>query len=321
MGWKGTVRSLAAVARAAEREAQRQHKADLKEEMIADAEEATDSWEEYVDSLISVHVDLADAINWVDIAGTPKPEEPIFLNGNEAKAKLALDQFTPGLFDFFAGGTEKKRKRLSDVLASAPKVDQAKFDSKMASHQKAVKEWESETGLARRLLLGEQDAIVEVVNEMQSLEEQALIGSAVSYLIDGNCVHAKLEVHSDEIVPNYRRKQLASGKLSQTKMPVAQFNELYQDYVCSVALKVAGDLFHILPLDEIYVTCQTTMLNSKTGHQELTAILSVQFVRATFAHLNLANIDPSDSMANFNHAMSFKKTKGLAAIEPLKRDP
>ena len=101
-------------------------------------------------------------------------------------------------------------------------------------------------------------------------------------------------------------------------MTVGQFNELYQDYVASVALKIAGDLFHIIPLDEVYVTCLRQMLNTQTGHQELTPILSVQFVRPTFASLNLTNLDPSDAMANFNHTMSFKKTKGFAQIEPLK---
>ncbi|HAD25243.1 MAG TPA: hypothetical protein DCF61_05865, partial [Alphaproteobacteria bacterium] len=107
---------------------------------------------------------------------------------------------------------------------------------------------------------------------------------------------------------------------SETKMPAGQFNELYQDYVCSVALKIGGDLFQILPLEEVYVTCQTHMLNTKTGYKELTPILSVQFVRPTFLSLNLSQIDPSDSLGNFNHVINFKKTKGFAAITPLKAD-
>lgn len=102
-------------------------------------------------------------------------------------------------------------------------------------------------------------------------------------------------------------------------MPVGQFNELYQDYVASVALKVAGDMFQILPLQEVYVTCEAEMLNSMTGHKESTPILSVQFVRRTFERLNLKSIDPSDSMSNFNHVMSFSKTKGFSAIRPLFR--
>ena len=84
-----------------------------------------------------------------------------------------------------------------------------------------------------------------------------------------------------------------------------------------VALKVAGDSFQMLPLDEVYVTCENEMLNSSTGHKEPTPILSVQFVRKTFEQLNLKAIDPSDSMANFNHAMKFSKTKGFLEVTPL----
>lgn len=101
-------------------------------------------------------------------------------------------------------------------------------------------------------------------------------------------------------------------------MPIGDFNELYQDYVASVALKVAGDIFHILPVEEVFVTCVTSMLNTKTGHKEMTPILSVQAVKETFKRLNLEHLDPSDSLANFNHAMNFKRTKGFQFGEPLK---
>ncbi|MCA9808257.1 MAG: hypothetical protein KC476_09915, partial [Cyanobacteria bacterium HKST-UBA06] len=86
---------------------------------------------------------------------------------------------------------------------------------------------------------------------------------------------------------------------------------LYQDYVVSVALKFAGDLLQILPLDEVYVTCHVELLNTQTGHKEVSPILSVHFVRDTFKRLNLSQLDPSDSLQNFNHSMSFKKTKGF----------
>ncbi len=317
MGWKRTMRSLAAAAGAAERDAQRRHKIALKEQMIADAEDAVADWEDYVDNLISVHVDLADAMNWHKIAQTPKPAEPVRSNEKEDAAQAALEEFTPGLFDFLVGGSAKKKQKLVDKLAVAPAEDTIAYENVCAAYERTVAEWESETDLARRLMEGDEDAIAEVIKEFQAFEKEALIGSAVSFSIKKNFVHAMPEVHGEDIIPKYRRKQLASGKLSETKMPTGQFNELYQDYVCSVALKVAGDMFHILPLDEIYVTCQLVMLNSATGHQELTPILSVQFVRETFAKLNLKSIDPSDSMANFNHVMSFKKTKGFAAIEPL----
>jgi len=318
MGWKGTMRSIAAASRAADREAARHHKAAVKAQKIEDAEDAVDEWEDYISKLISVHVDIADAINWEEIANTPKPKSPKLETSYHDSAKKAVDNFKPKFFDFLSGGSDKKQATLEEKFANSNEKDKAHFNSEKKNHKTAMKEWEQETSLARRLIAGENDAVKEVLEEMQSLTEQDLIGSQVSFTISDNGFHAIPEVHGDDIIPDYRRKQLASGSLSQTKMPVGEFNELYQDYVASVALKVAGDMFHILPLSEVYVTCVTPMLNTQTGHQELSAILSVQFVKETFKALNLSSIDPSDSMRNFNHVMKFKRTKGFEKIEPLK---
>ena len=317
MGWRGTVRSLSAAARRAERDAERRHKQWLKEQEIADAADAVEAWQDYVDGLVSVHVDLADAIDWHSIASEPEPLKPDFMDTHQLKAQAKLASFKPGIFDFLKGGSTRKKRLLEDALAKAPELDQKDFKKSMDDYHAEYSEWEEDTKIARRLMAGEQEAFVEVIKEMNMLERESLIGSAVEFSIVGSQIHARPEVHTDEIIPNFRRKQTATGKLSETKMPAGQFNELYQDYVCSVALKVAGDLFHIVPVDEVYITCMSMMLNSSTGHQELTPILSVQAVRSTFLNLNLEHLDPSDSMANFNHNMKFRKTKGFAPVDPL----
>lgn len=317
MGWKGTLRSISAAARAAERESQRRHKQALKEQIIEESSIAVEEWENYVGDLVSIHTSMNEIIDWHAIANSPCPEEPQFNNDHQNQAETAMGNFRPSFFHIFRGGSEKLRNQLEGNLAGAPERDRVDYEVRLEKHVSDVSEWESETNLARRLVKGEAEAIKEVIEELQSLADEGLIGSRIEFSISDGFVHAQPEVHSDEIVPNYRRKQLASGKLSETKMPVGQFNELYQDYVGSVALKVAGDLFHILPLNEMYVTCASRMLDPQTGHKKLMPILSVQFVRETFMQLNLDNLDPSDSMTNFNHTMDFKKTKGFAPVESL----
>lgn len=315
MGWRGTLRSVGAAVRAAERDAQRRHKAALKEQMISDAADAVDSWENYIDELLTVHVNLADEIDWNAIANTPKPSEPVRKNDSEAKAKL--ESYKPSFMDKMFGQAEKKRVRLQDILAGAPEKDDETYRKAMANYEAALAEWKADTELAHKLVAGEADAIRQVIEEFQSLSKESLIGSALNFRMSEGRIHAVVQVHTDEIIPSFRRKQLASGKLSESKMPVGQFNELYQDYVCSVALKVAGDLFRILPQTEVFVTCESEMLDTATGHKKPTPVLSVQFVQETFMRLNLESIDPSDSMSNFNHNMRFAKTKGFAPIEPL----
>lgn len=218
---------------------------------------------------------------------------------------------------FSREGQKKKRQQLEAALARASDLDASAYEEAKARYADELAEWEGDTRLARRLISGEGAAIGEVVTEFQSFSDEELIGSSIKFSFSDGFVHAKPEVHSEDIVPTVRRKQLASGKLSETKMPAGQLKELYQDYVASVALKVAGDLFRIIPVEEAYVTCMARMLNSQTGYQELLPILSVQFVRGTMKTLNLTHVDPSDSLSNFNHVMNFKKTQGFAPVTPL----
>lgn len=311
------MRSIAAAARAAERDAQRRHKQNQKMQMIVDSTSAVEDWENYVDNLVSIHTNMADMIDWHKIAGQARPSEPYLASDHRDRAEMVLAKFKPSVFHAFRGGSAKLRSRLETQVEVAAARDQKLYQDARAAHAKAVAEWEGDTALAKRLVRGEAAAIRQVIEEMQSLSDTALVGTAIEFSIGQNFVHARPKVHGDDIVPSMRRKQLASGRLSETKMPLGQFNELYQDYVASVALKTAGDLFHILPLGEVYVTCTANMLNPQTGHQEWAPILSVQFVRDSFMRLNLSGIDPSDSMQNFRHAMKFSKTKGFAAVEPL----
>ncbi|MCG8507740.1 MAG: hypothetical protein MI741_00800 [Rhodospirillales bacterium] len=318
MGWKGTVRSLAAAARAAERDAQRRHKQALKEQMISEAAEAVADWEDYIEKIISLHKNLVDPINWQKTASQPQPQEPTQKSVHSEAAEQALSGFKPSFFHVFQGGSEKKRKRLEEAIERARAIDAAEFEEAKAQYANDLNEWESDTQIAKRLLAGDAKAFVEVIEEFQSLLTENFIGKSISFSVSDGIIHAIAEVGSQEIVPDFRRKQLASGKLSETNMPKAQFNEIYQDYVVSASLKIAGDLFRILPIKELYVTCTALMLNTQTGHQESTPILSVHFVKETVDRLNFARLDPSDSLSNFNHSMNFKKTKSFSPIDPLK---
>lgn len=317
MGWRGTMRSIAAAARAAERESQRRHKQEQKEQMIANAADAVDDWENYIKELISIHTNTREPIDWLSIANRTPPNQPLARSVHQDSAESELRKFKPSLFHIFRGGSEKLRQKLEQEVEKAAIEDEEQYRKDLAEHADIIAEWEEDTSLAKCLLKGDITAIKKVLEETKALSGTALVGSSIEFSINDNFLHARPQVHGDEVIPRFRRKQLASGRLSETKMPVGQFNELYQDYVASAALKTAGDLFQILPLEEIYVTCMANMLNPQTGHKELTPILSVQFVRSTFFGLNLAGIDPSDAIRNFRHTMRFAKTKGFSPTEPL----
>lgn len=312
------MRSVVAASRAAAREAEREQKRQLKLELAADAEEAVFEWEERLEELVSLHKKPSQPIDWKTIAEALPPQLPIRLSSNQKKAQSAVDSFKPKLFDKFRGGAQKRLSKLEAAVSDAIKTDEHVYGIVKDKFQIKLEEHEVDTSIAKRLVEGEVDAIREVISEMQTLSTESELGTFIGFTIKKHFLHVTADLFDDSVVPNFRRKQLASGKLSETKMPVGEFNELYQDYVSSAAFRVARNMFDILPLEEIYVTCRIEMLDSTTGHLKQSPILSVQFVRATFDRLNLNSIDPSDALRNFNHSESFKRTKGYQIIEALK---
>jgi hypothetical protein len=309
---------MSAAMRAAERDAERRRKQYAKAQMIAEAGDAVSDWQSAIHELVSLHTNPADEIDWLGEASKPEPREPQRSGVQETHARARLDAFKPHFWDFLFGGSDKRLQKLEDAVHSGHQQDDEDHRRAMEDYHAQLADWRTDTNLAGRLLDGEVQAQREVIAEMQSLSDQGLIGTQITFLISDELLHAVPHVHGDEIVPNMRRKQLQSGRLSESKMPVGEFNELYQDYVCSAALRVAGDMFALLPRDEVYVTCVATMLNTSTGRQEDRPILSVRFVRETFRRLDRRHIDPSDSMRNFVHEMDFKRTRGFAGITPLK---
>ncbi len=318
MGWKGTVRSFVAASRAAERAAEKRGKQLAKERMKNEAEEAVAEWENYLNSLVSHHTSQIDRIDWHSIANTPMPQNPTHTDTNYLEAKEKLDRFKPRFFHIFLGGSKRIERKLLDKIERSIELDKNTFEKEKIEYPEKLKEWQEDTSHANNVLKGNAAALKEVIEDsLQQLSGDNL-GISINCNINQSSVHAILQAHSDEIVPKFRRKQLASGKLSESKMPTGQFNELYQDYVASAAIKVAGSIFSILPLEECIVTCTTNMLNTSTGHNEISPILSILFTRNRFSTLQLNGIDPSNALLNFEHVMAFKKTKGFAVIEPLK---
>ena len=73
----------------------------------------------------------------------------------------------------------------------------------------------------------------------------------------------------------------------------------------------------IYPIEMVIIHAIGNLLNSKTGHLEDKPIISVAIPRKTLETFNFEMLDPSDSMENFVHKMTFKKTKGFEAVEKL----
>lgn len=325
MGWKGTVRSFGAAVRASERDAKRkQRELERRQnqyEKMQELEQAAyevDVHENHIEVIQSIHKECSTAVDWNHISLTKQPKEPKKSSAKEKMARLKLEKYKPGLIDWLFKRAEKKRILLEKEIEIAMKADENDFKLIISKWKKEVEEWRERVDIANALLKGQAKAKLEAIDNLQPFSEISNLGSSLSVVVyDDGLLEATINVHSKEIVPSESKTLLKSGKLSVKKMPKGKFNEIYQDYVCSCVLRIANELFSAIPDQLVIVTAVDELLNSKTGHLEEAPILSVAISRTTMNTLNLETIDPSDSMSNFIHNMSFKKTNGFDRVERL----
>lgn len=306
--WRSMVRSAIAHSRAAERQRHRRERAQLRElrarakqAEIDHAEDVVELFNAHVAALTSVHRECSSAIDWNDVLRAPAD-----VKTREVEQQIA--SYRPGWFARTFGGEKKHRALLAAELAQAKERDAAV---------------EAGRGLAQAILAGDAAAYDAALSEGDAFDELTELGVGVAMQYIPNrpdaCI-AELAVEEQTVVPAEEHRVTKTGKLSTKAMPKARRAEIYTDFVCGSALRVAREVFAWLPVQLVIATVNTRLLDSKTGHVAVAPILSLIAPRATIASLNFEAVDASDSMANFVHRMAFKRGGVPTRVEPLSLD-
>ena len=325
MGWKGTLRSLHASAKRAERNAHRRQrelekrqKEYAKMEALEQAAYEVEVYENHIDILLSMHKECTEPVKWKRLLSNPEPKQPQRTSTFEQAANHACAAYRPNLWARLFKLETKQREALNAKVSVAQAEDERQHQGLLLEWKTAHDEWAEERDIAIRILDGDRQAKLDAIEAFESFAEISHLGSAIQMIVhEGGILEAKLAIHGSDVIPTDIKSLLKSGKLSTKAMHAGRFNELHQDYVCSCALRVGRELLAILPDDLVIVTALDKVLNSSTGHLEEQPVLSVAFSRATVDALKLETVDPSDAMKNFVHNMSFKKGSGLSAVAAL----
>ena len=326
MSMKGSLRSLNSLANSIERDTIRKQRELEKQRLqyarmqaLEQAAYEVEVYENSIDVMISLHKDSTENVNWNEVINKERPVEPYRTSTNEDKARRKLEDFTPNIFDKIFSKIERKRKDLQDKIILGKGIDDKEYSEALNNYRKELDDWKQVNDLAVRIIAGDNDAYVEAINQLNPFSEIANLGSNISFeIIDDKLVEATLNVNGDSVIPKESKSLLKSGKLSTKRMTSTKFNALYQDYVCSALLRVARELFAILPIEMVIIHAVGELLNTSTGHFEKQTILSVCMPKETIQRLNFELLDPSDSLENFVHQMNFKQTKGFSPIKKIK---
>ncbi len=264
-------------------------------------------FENKLERIKSIHKECNDDIDWARIKNTPPP----FVKGEKGQREIdaikALESYKPNFLVRFLKQDEKKREELRQRIEQARREDGEEY-----------REWEQLVETATRITNGDIDAYLEVIEDLVPLNDITEFGSGFEFLVEEpHYMEIEFDIQSDTVVPQQVKSLTKTGKVSVKQMPRSKYFDIQQDYVCSCTIRIARDMFALLPLEYVYIQALDERLDTTTGYHEKVVILSVRIDRATLDKLNFDTIDCSDSMANFLHNMKFKKTAGFEVVEKL----
>ncbi len=265
-----------------------------------------EEYNNWIEMLRGIHKECDEFVDWEHIYSQKEPFDPQGIGPKQAKAIADFENYRPAFFErILKSSAEKKKRQLQQAIEAAAKEDAADYE-----------EWKNLHRLAERVLKGDIDAYFEVIHEMNPLDDLLEFGSDFEFgTEDPKVMEVEFNVKSDAIVPDYSLSLTKTGKLSKKALTKTAYYQIVQDYVCSCAIRIARDLFALLPLNTVVVHAVEDRLNTATGHTEEVTVLSVVFPRDVLNGLNFEFIDPSDAMNNFRHQMKFMKTSGFKPVE------
>ena len=282
------------------RELERQAKEQAKLSALEQARLEVETYESGLEVLLSVHKEQVEFWDWIELVATLPPHAPCRFSRHELKAKLRTD---------------------SQTLAQASARDEQEFQERLQAHAKELGEWKKINAIARRILAGEPKAYTEALVHFSALAEISELGSSIHFTVhNAKLLECVLKVSGRQAIPNELITLTSAGRVSVKPMPKARFHEIYQDYVCGCVLRVAREVFALLPIDTVLLTASADMLDPQTGHTVEQPVLSVAMSRAAFGRLDFEHLDPSDAMENFPHrgdAKASRKTGAFERITPL----
>lgn len=257
-----------------------------------------------IEMIKSIHKEVDDFVDWNKVYNIPSPFNKGEKGTNTIKAEQKRFEYKPTILEKLTKKNIVIENELDSKIIEANKLDMEEYNS-----------WERVNNLARRMINRDISAYLDVIEEFRPVDDLLEFGSEFEFFLgESNYMGIEFYVDPDKLIPKEIKTLTKTGKVSTKKMSKTMFYDIEQDYVCSCTLRVARDMFALLPLDFVVINAISSKLDTSTGNIKKVIVLSIKIDRDVLDSLNLDKIDPSDSMLNFVHNMDFKKTRGLVGV-------
>ena len=146
------------------------------------------------------------------------------------------------------------------------------------------------------VLNGNIDSYLQIIQDVGPLEDLLDYGFGFECGTDDpNGMVVEFHTKENEIMP------------AKSSMAKEEYNDLLQDYICSCSIRIARDIFSLLPVSYVIVHAVSNDLT----------ILSVKFERRTFTKIKFVGADASDIVEQYRHNMVFNCNDGFSSVAQL----
>jgi hypothetical protein len=316
MGRESTNRSSDAAERRYQREAQRRQrelerkaKEQAKLTAIEQARLEVETYQNHLDVLLSVHKEQGRNWDWMAISTSLPPPPP---------QRHSYHEFAVRLQDSLLA---REPMQSEFAIAQARSQDEQDHTQELHTQLQALANLENLRALARRIRAGDLKAYTKALADLSPLGEISTLGSTIYFAAhNSQLLEANLKVKGARAIPAEVKTLTATERLSVKPMPKARFHELYQDYICACVLRVAREVFALLPIRTLLITASAESSDTTTGRLREQPVLSVAIDRDSLAHTDFDNYDASDIIERFTHRGEFKTSRNtglFARITPL----
>ena len=154
--------------------------------------------------------------------------------------------------------------------------------------------WSYYHSVASDILSGEIDTYLRLIYEVNPLDDLLDYGSNFEFGTDNaDYIEVEFIINTDVLL---QARQTLSRR---------EYNDLLQDFICSLSIRIARDMFALLPINH-------TIVHAVMDNQ---TVLSVDFDREKLSSVKFGYVDPSDTMEKFNHHMDFSLDRGCFEVE------
>ncbi len=289
-----------------------------KAQQLSEIRTLVEKYDAYIYFLKNSHKDCNDAIDWQEVINDEIPNEPVYENTNEKIVSQKIANFKPSLLNKLFNTTHKQIERLEKDLQNAIQKDQIRYRNLIDEYNEMLSETNKLNNIARGIINKDIELYRQAIDYFNPFIDISDLGGNLDFSLSVNSATISIHIHGHDIIPTYILQTTSTGKLSKKALPKSRFIELYQDYVCSVCLKVVRETFALLsPIDTIIINAIADILNTTNGVNEPHPVLSFIVSRNQLSNINFDYIDPSDCVTGFKHTMKFNKTNGFSKITPL----